>query len=493
MPVIYVSFVLCSIALAESRNRAEEEVITVQGKASLTLGEMAWEAALQDALQKAISQAADKDKVKGEDEIQEHVAQELPALKQGRRYVERWRIISETKDKEHLNLNVEVALVKNLGDTLRFNLLKEVESADLEALYDWIGRPKTLVDIEEYIEGIEGETNISQIEIERMLKGKGIDIYEKKQLERIKARARELSYDDPDKAQVLNADYGIQLVIEGKCISNFRGEITTHKELPPVKDYTTYLSLKFYRTTTAWKFTPQQYDDSGVRDKILGDSGALAAATKSIKYVLEKNLKDILGGVVNDWRRHVINPRPVEVIVSKFSSNDLDSLIAYLLNSQVEGIRGIPRSRINLARNIARFDIQFRGPQSVLEEALKKYNSSKKLELVEKEEDHLTFKAYPSEAKETAPSASYEILVGGITLPQLKDFQNFLEDEGVSVEQGRLEGGKATLEIRYSKPLSLIVEDILPIFSKPKLIVVGFSRVRAELYSEDAWHFKQRN
>lgn len=465
---------------------SDTKIVIVQGRAPLSLGKDAWGKALEDALHNAVMDGGGT-RINGEKLVEKQVESIKQSIKECKKYVNRWEIIHETRDKENIILKMQVEVGSDLENAIRHDLLdKKMEEATLEQLYDWIGKPKVLVDIEETIEQVESKTNITQIEIERMFKEKGVDIYEKKQLEKIKNRGKRLHYDDPEQMRVLNNDYDIQLIIEGTCLSKFRGEVKIYPELPPVKDYTTYISLNSYRTATAWKFTPQQYDDTDPRDVLLGGSGILEAATKSINYVLRKHMDDILQGIITDWRNALLKPRSIEVTISGLTNDEMDRLINYLLKTESKYIKGIPKSRIRFARGVVNFEIEFQGPQSELERILKTYKAPISLDLVQTEEDRINLRAVAGQIRTMQPG-TYEISLKGVTLGQLQNFEDFLKEQGLVIDRRSYEKSNGLLEVKYSNPISTMAEDIIPSFPDPKLVVVGLSSLRMEVWAEESW------
>mgnify|MGYP001252607948 FL=1 len=190
LPVSFRTFLLlfllliyspCAIAVEEK----DFQQITVNGRGSLTLPDPKKEA-LRDAFRAAVEQAVGV-QVKSESLVENMTLIKDKILVNSDGYLEKWKITREKKDADFFVLEIEAWVRKGaLNKDLFLN------GIDVNQVYDWIGKPRILVLMADYIDGAQALTSFANTEVENLLISKGIKVLRDEQVKIIAQRDRRI-------------------------------------------------------------------------------------------------------------------------------------------------------------------------------------------------------------------------------------------------------------------------------------------------------------
>ena len=368
-------------------------------------------------------------------------------------------------------------------------LREEIKKANLKKLYEWIGKPKVVVVGTEKIDKVEEATQIAQIELERLLKANHIDVYDMKQLEKKTGGREEIYARFKKNPKDIYDRYGVQLVFEVNCTSSYRGSVEIDPSIPRIHDYTTQITIRAYRTTTAWLFTPQSYDDVGERTETLGDTSHRGAALKSIKYVLKENMQATLESVLGDWRRAVIAPRALEIVIERCEYADLRALMGYV--RKLEGVEKVREATIQISGKIGSFGIDFVGVQTAFLDEILSEHAPLKVELVRAEEDRIALRLLERRPVTGKPPL-HKVRVADITLAEFEKLAKAVEKDGrVGVERREYEKEGGVIEAEFDGSAGELAEILEELSKGLALVTIGVSRKGLDLMPHEAWVKKQ--
>jgi hypothetical protein len=276
-------------------------------------------------------------------------------------YVKKWEVLTDQKKDELFFVKIKAWIGKGeLNKELFLN------GIDVEQVYDWIGKPRILVMVTDYIDGKPALSSFAQTEIEALLKSRGITVLNSQQLTAIQKRDALLSFDKPDKAVTLAKRFGAEIVITGKSVANFSREL----DIGGFKQifYSTQVDVKAYRSATAeilmsraYSETPGETDTSAM--------GKHEAAVRSIQGMVKGNTKDIVYQIVKNWYEGMAKATSYQVILTGIKNSEVSSLIKTL--ASLPDVVNVYKRSFN--RGTAEIDIEYNGLQSTLTEAIENY------------------------------------------------------------------------------------------------------------------------
>lgn len=276
-------------------------------------------------------------------------------------YVKKWEEMESRKDGEQEYVKIKAWIGKGeLNKELFLN------GIDVEQVYDWIGKPRILVVVTDFIDEKPALSSFAQAEIEALLKSKGITVLNSQQLTAIQKRDAALSFDNPDKAAALGARFGAEIVITGKSVANFSREL----DIGGFKQifYSTHVDVKAYRTSTAEILMSREYTEiPGEADT--SAMGKHDAAVRSIQSMVKGNGKDIVYQIVKNWYEGMSKAKSYQVIITGIKNSELTGLIASL--NSLQDVAGVVKRSYN--RGTAEIDIEYNGLQSTLSAAIENY------------------------------------------------------------------------------------------------------------------------
>ena len=368
----------CAVAFMPAAARAAEEFeeVAVSGKAPLTAPDYKKEA-LKDAMQKAVEKAVGI-QVKSDTLVQNYQLIHDRILYKSDGYVKKWNVTSERKEADSYVVDITASVGKGeLNKDLYLN------GIDVEMIYDWIGKPRIAVLVPDIVDGAEANTTFAQSEIETLFKTKGIKVLSSEQLKNIKKRDVALAFNDPKKALALGHRFGAEILIVGKCNSQFSRELV----IDPMKMifYTSTLQVKAYNTTNAEVLTSSTYAEvPGENDT--SAMGKADAAIRSIQNVVRSNAKDLVFQVVKHWVDTSTKAKIYQVIVTGVQSQELKKLERFL--SGLGGVQNVFRRSFN--HGTGEIEVETDMVQSTLSDAVEN-NTVLPVDLVSDEPYRLSF------------------------------------------------------------------------------------------------------
>lgn len=320
MVKIYLKTFLLLIVISLIRfsvSYAAENVHTsfVVGKASLSESDPE-KAALRDAFRNAIEseigvQVISESQVEGFQLVKDKI------LTRSEGFVKNWKITERISENDQLFLKVQV-------DVASGQLNKELllNGIDVKEVYDWIGKPRILVMVPDYINGkyigpgyasnmIEEEFIKRQLRIktnESLSNSPIKDIYSKQQQGGIIAFGKKQD---------------VEIIISGKSMSDLSREIKIGDYI--YKFYTTTLTVKGWHISNGELLFSKSYMDCNSGDvSAIGESDAIK---NSIKNCIDKAAKDILVQTVTYWNNIINKPVIYTFNIKKISYTDSNKLI----------------------------------------------------------------------------------------------------------------------------------------------------------------------
>lgn len=359
-------------ALAEEKL----EEVTVSASAPVGAGDYKKEAlrrALYNAVEKAVGLQVKSDTVVKNFEL---IRDKILTRADG--YVSKWNVLSEGESAGTYNMTITAWVGRGaLNKDLYLN------GIDVEMIYDWIGKPRLAVLVPDIVDGQEAHTTFAQSEIETLFKSKGIKILSSEQLKRIQQRDVALAFDDPNKALALGQRFGADILIVGKCNSQFSREIV----IDPMKMifYTSTLQVKAYNTSNAEVLASSTYTEvPGETDT--SAMGKPDAAIRSIQNVVRSNARDLVFQVVKHWVESSNKAAIYQVIISGVQSAELTKIERAL--SSIAGVENVFRR--SFGRGTGELEIEADMVQSVLTGHLEGLKAVP-LDLVSEEPHRMTF------------------------------------------------------------------------------------------------------
>ncbi len=334
--------------------------VTATGKALLSLPDHKKDA-LRDAMQNAVQKAVGV-QVKSDALVQNFQLIHDRILFKSEGYVKQWRVVREQPEGDSYVVELAASIGKGeLNKDLYLN------GIDVELIYDWIGKPRIVVLLPDYVDGKKALTAFAQSEVETLFRAKGIMVLSDEQVKSIQQRDAALAFDNPKKAVALAQRFGAEIVIVGKCISAFSREIAFDSFKAVF--YSSVLQVKAYNTSNAQILMSATYTEAGETDT--SALGRTDASTRSIQNVVRSNAKDIVFQVVKHWTEGVNKPKLYQVIVSGVRHEDLSALEQFL--STMPEVVKVYRRSFN--QKVAELELEFKGLQSSLVHGIEKNNA----------------------------------------------------------------------------------------------------------------------
>jgi hypothetical protein len=334
-------------------------------------------AALKEAFRVAVEQAVGF-QVKSETMVQNAQLISDRILVKSEGYVKKWQQIREGRDGAHYFIEIEALVHRGLLNKDLF-----LNGIDVQQVYDWIGKPRLLVLINDNIDGKGSLTGFARAEVESLFKAKGVMVLSHEQLKNIQQRDVQLAFDRPDKAAALGKRFGAEIVIVGTCLSQFSREL----DIAGFKQvfYSAQLDAKAYRTSNAeilmakvYTETPGENDTSAM--------GKKDAAVRAIQNIVRISAKDIVYQVVKHWSDGLSKASTYQFIISGVKGSEATALEKYI--AKLPDVLNVFRRSYN--RGTAEIEVECNAPQSTLVEALEN-NKGVALTLVSEEPFRISF------------------------------------------------------------------------------------------------------
>ena len=308
-----IMLVITSILVTTNGYAANVQIAV--GRAELS-SSSARKEALHEAFRTAIEQAVGV-QVESETIVENAITLKDKIYAHAQGFVENWEIMSERTEDGWLVLEVK-AWVK----AGRLNKALFLNGIDVEKVYDWVGNPRIIVIVEEYIDGQPAQMRIAQTELEEMLQSKNLTVLGSDQLEKIKKRDSKLSIEGPEDAKILGNRLGAEIVIIGKSLANFSREITISTFTQYF--YSAYLQINAYNTSTGEILLASHYKNDKSAD--LSALGKYDAAVNAIKNCIAYAKTDVIYKIVGNWYDSFYKPTNYQIFVENVDYNNLQEL-----------------------------------------------------------------------------------------------------------------------------------------------------------------------
>ena len=348
--ILYFLVVLLLLSLGLSSKRCvASQIQLVTGTASLSSSSPKKEA-LHAAFRTAVEQAVGV-QIVSETKVENTVILKDKIYAYAEGFVEKWEILSERADNELFVLEVKAWVKEG-----RLNKALFLNGIDVQKVYDWVGNPRIVVIVQEYIDGEPSQISIAQTEIEEIFKNKGVTVLGAEQIENIKKRDAELVFDSPEQAKILGNRLGAEIVVAGKCLSNFSREVK-------IGDYTqhfysTYLQIKAYNTSTGEILLSSHYRNDKKPDLIA--LGRFDAAMNAIKNCIQSAKTDIAFKIVSNWYDSFTKPTVVQLLIHDITYEKLQEL-----NQQLYALANCRDLFLrSFEHNVAEIEIKYEGMKS---------------------------------------------------------------------------------------------------------------------------------
>ena len=329
--------------------------ITIQGRSNLNSGDPKKEA-LRDAFRNAVEQAIGV-QVKSESLVENMQLIKDKILTNSDGYVEKWQIVQEKKEGNSYLVEISAWVRKGaLNKDLFLN------GIDVNQVYDWIGKPRIIVLIADYVDGSKALTSFAQTEVESLLIAKGIKVLRDEQIKKIIQRDAAPAFDNKNKAIALGQRFGAEIVITGKCVSDFSREIkiSGYKYV----FYSSHLEVKIFRTSNGELMVSNMYTElPGSNTSAIGKSDAVL---RSIQNITQSNSKDIVFRLVKEWFEGATKAKIYQVLISGVKNVEITSLIKSL--TDIPDIVHVFKRSYN--QGVAEIEVEYNGLQENLSEIL---------------------------------------------------------------------------------------------------------------------------
>ena len=323
------------------------EIVTgTAGLSSSSPKKEALHAAFRTAIEKAVGV-----QVTSETEVENTVILRDKIYAYAEGFVEKWEVLNERTDNELFVLEVKAWVKEG-----RLNKALFLNGIDVQKVYDWVGNPRIVVIVQEYIDGQPSQISVAQTEIEEIFKNKGITVLGAEQIENIKKRDAKLVFDSPEQAKILGNRLGAEVVVAGKCLSNFSREVK-------IVDYTqyfysTYLQIKAYNTSTGEILLSSHYRNDKKTD--LSALGRFDAAMNAIRNCIQSAKSDIAFKIVSNWYDSFTKPTVIQLLIHDITYGKLQEL-----NQQLYALANCRDLFLrNFEHGVAEIEIKYEGMKS---------------------------------------------------------------------------------------------------------------------------------
>lgn len=265
-------------------------------------------------------------------------------------FVEKWEILNETREDQTLILEVKAWVKEG-----RLNKALFLNGIDVRKMYEWVGHPRIVIIVRDYIDGKAAKINISQSELEEIFKSKGLTVLNANQIKNINKRDIAFLFKDPKKAKTMGASLGAEIVVTGKCMSNFSRKIQIGKFTQHF--YSAFLQIQAYNTSTGEILLSSNYKNER---KDLSALGPYDAATNAISNCIDSAKSDILFKIVSTWYDSFSKPRSYQLFIQNINYEKLQALEIQLYS--LNNFRDLQIRRFE--QNLAEIEIRYEGIKS---------------------------------------------------------------------------------------------------------------------------------
>jgi len=282
----------------------------------------------KEALRDAFRNALEKEigvQVKAETEVTNLRLVKDKILTKAEGFVKNWRMLEPPK-KEGGQFLVRISVEVFRGEVNKELLLNGI---DVNQVYDWIGKPRLLVLVADQINGKASGTNYARSRIEDGFISRGIRVMSSELLD----DKGVLATYSADKILALGQKVRAEVIVSGKCISDFSREIAIGDFKQ--RFYTSSLQIQTWNVSNKELLFAKTYMDCN-RGSDVSAVGDADAVKNSIKDCIEKAAPDIVFETVKHWHASVNKPKTYTLSVK-----NIEHEAGTELERQIKSIKGV--------------------------------------------------------------------------------------------------------------------------------------------------------
>ena len=324
---------------------AQEKIVIAEGKARGTTIK-AEEEALDDALRNAVEEGAGVF-VDAQTLVQEYKVLRDRIYIQAKGYIRSYQVLSTIRERDltRVKIRAAVGLMRLKYDLMALNLIKTLK-----------GDPRIMVTISEIVDGELALGHTGEIELERILLARELNLVDRSRVDAIRARDVALNYDDYDRAAAFGLEIGAEIVVSGQVLAEYSGVEELYGS--SFHFYSSLLELRAVRTDTAKLLIAESSRPfrKGSHSKLVARSEAVKMATKEVG---EKFLDQLF----KRWREEVFAYNRILLsIVGLDSEGTLQDL-----EGKIKAFRGLrDLFRRSYLKDVAMIEVDFEGDVNLL-------------------------------------------------------------------------------------------------------------------------------
>ena len=328
-----------------------ETVITVSGQAPI--GNVnAHDEALNQAFRNAIEQTVGI-QVTSDTRVKnaEILMDEIYTYSEG--FIKHYDILSEQTIDGMLTLEVKSWVKAN-----RLNKALFLNGLDVKKVYAWVGEPRVLIHVKEYIDNDISSLNLAAIELENLFREKGVKVFHQSNTGTLNEQDQEIAFGDTEQAISMGQALGAEIIVSGKCVSNFSRALTIGQFT--FNFYSAKLYIQAYNVSTGEVLLSANYSSDDKTDS--SAQSKFDAAANAITNCIAISKEDILFNIVRNWYDGFSKPSTHQVTITNIDYHQLAQLKSMF--RAFDGVRKIFER--SYADRIAQLDIKYEGLQDSL-------------------------------------------------------------------------------------------------------------------------------
>ena len=308
-------------------------------------------------------------------EVEDYEVKKETIFSRSEGYITRFRVIKQMRaDGQYIvGIRAEVSLSKIKNDLVAMKIL-----------LDGMDRPAVMVLMEEHYPGvIEADLDFAEAEMVRLLKEKGFDLVDQRQIERIRSvnAAKAALANHPDAAQQLGLQMGAQYVIVGKSAVQDIGEVYAGAG---IRSLQATLQARIIQTRSGVIL------GSTVKSAAAAHASPLTGASMAVKKVVQQACEEYLvDAVTESFQDFLNNGLPVQVYVNGVTTFQDSTAVTDLL-AELDQSADVKREAWSRTGGLLVLRILFKGTSESLARIIDgKSASGRRMEVVDVEPDRL--------------------------------------------------------------------------------------------------------
>ena len=264
-----------------------ETAITVSGQAPadhVNAHDEALNKAFRSAIEQSVGiQVSSDTRVKNAEVLMD----EIYTYSEG--FIENYEILSEQTIDGLLTLKVKTRVKTN-----RLNKALFLNGLDVRKVYTWVGEPRVLIMVQEYIDDDVSSLNLTATELENLFREKGITVVHRSRTGMQDKQDRDIVFDNAAQVISMGQALGAELIVTGKCVSNFSLALTIGQFT--MNFYSAKLYIQAYNVSTGEVLLSANYSSENETDT--SAQGKFDAASNAIDNCIDISKEDILFNIV---------------------------------------------------------------------------------------------------------------------------------------------------------------------------------------------------